>query len=205
MAQITTGLRSVLSHSHIYDLMQNIMGAQSFRKYFVATYIRPMSGDRVLDLGCGTADILGFLPDVEYHGYDISSQYISSAKKKYGNRGAFHQEIFTEEMAAQKEKFNVSLAMGVLHHLDDETAHSLLRTAHASLHRGGRFVSHDPVFVDGQNPIARFLISKDRGQNVRTQSEYVNLVKDVFPSFSSQTRDQSWIPYTHCFLNAEKK
>ena len=87
MSQITTGIRSILSKPSVYDFMQNIMGAQSFREKFVSLYVKPNAGSRVLDLDCGTADILNFLPNVDYYGYDISKEYIESARRRFGSRG----------------------------------------------------------------------------------------------------------------------
>ncbi len=204
MSQITTGIRSILSKPSVYDFMQNIMGAQSFREKFVSLYVKPNAGSRVLDLGCGTADILNFLPNVDYYGYDISKEYIESARRRFGSRGSFQEKILSEEDASRGAKFDIVLSLGVLHHLDDETARSLLRTAYSSLKLGGRFISHDPVFTPRQSKIARFLISKDRGQNVRTEFQYLDLIKQIFPSAVSHVREQTWIPYTHCFLEGVK-
>lgn len=65
MAQVTTGIRSILSIPQVYDLVQRIMGAHSGRKNLVSC-MRVHPGQRVLDIGCGTAEILSYLPDVKY-------------------------------------------------------------------------------------------------------------------------------------------
>ena len=204
MAQITDGIRSVLSHSAVYDGLQNLLGAKKFRAFFSENIIRACPEDRILDLGCGTAKILDFLPKVDYVGYDISTQYIESAKRRFSTRGKFEARIATEAEVAQGAPFDIVLALGVLHHLDDDTALTLMRTAHAALKPGGRLVTFDPVFVRGQNLLARFLISKDRGQNVREEPGYENLAKTTFQNVRTTVRHQSWIPYTHCFIEAVK-
>lgn len=204
MAQITGGVWSILSHPAFYDALQNALGAKKFRTFFSKLMIRARLADRVLDLGCGTAEILDFLPEIEYVGYDISAQYIESAKRRFGTRGKFEARIATEAEVAQGAPFDIVLALGVLHHLDDDTALTLMRTAHAALKPGGRLVTFDPVFVRGQNPLARFLISKDRGQNVRDQAGYENLARHSFQNVRTTVRHQSWIPYTHCFIEAVK-
>ena len=204
MAQNTSGIRSILSYPIAYDALQNFLGARKFRSNFSNLMIRARPMDRILDLGCGTAEILDFLPNIEYVGYDISPQYIDSAKRRFGSRGRFEARIVTEVEVARDAPFDIVLALGVLHHLDDDTALTLMRTANAALRPGGRLVTFDPVFVHDQNPLARFLISRDRGQNVRDEVGYEGLARAVFQDVRTIVRHQSWIPYSHCFIEAVK-
>ena len=90
MTQITTGLRAVLSSPKVYDFLQMVMGAHSARWELVHEHVRPVSGCRILDVGCGTARILDYLPNVEYHGFDLSQRYIDDATQRYGARGHFN-------------------------------------------------------------------------------------------------------------------
>ena len=202
MSQIINGVRSILSHPSVYDSLQNLFGAHSFRINFADRFIRAREGNRILDLGCGTAEILNYLPSVLYFGFDISHPYIDAAKKRFGRKGTFEARILEENEAGRLEKFDIVLALGVMHHLDDRFASDLLKTAYAALKPGGRFISFDPVIANGQNVIARYLISKDRGQNVRREAGYLALVQGIFSSVQSTVSHQSWIPYTHCFIEA---
>jgi len=66
------------------------MGAQAVRRDLVDSFIRPQAGCRILDIGCGTSEILAFLPEtVQYWGYDISQSYIEAARKRFGRHGHF--------------------------------------------------------------------------------------------------------------------
>ncbi len=65
------------------------MGDNSFYPMYINEYIRPKKGDKILDFGCGPADILKFLTDVDYVGIDSNERYIQSAKQKYGSKGRF--------------------------------------------------------------------------------------------------------------------
>ena len=95
------------------------------------------------------------------------------------------------------------MAIGVLHHLDDDTAVEVFGLASASLAPGGRFVSIDPTIVDGQSPIARFLASQDRGQNVRTPEQTAQLLEPYFDDVSIVVRhDLLRVPYSHVIAEA---
>jgi len=205
MAQITSGIRAVLSHPRVYNALQDLMGARRFRQEFVGEFIRPSAGQRILDIGCGTAELLAFLPDgVDYVGYDPSGEYISHARQRYGSRGEFHRGFFDRAEAEHHSPFDIVLASGVLHHMDDAQLEEMMALARDSLAHGGRLVTIDPVFCSPQNPIARFLISMDRGQNVRTGQGYTELAFQVFPEVNGLVRHRAWVPYTHWIMECRK-
>ena len=200
MTQITKGIRAILSHPKVYLAFQNLMGAHNVRQNFVKNFIKPFPGMRILDIGCGTADILHYLTDVDYWGFDISEPYILHAKSQFSERGNFHcQELCFTDLDAIP-LFDVVLTMGLLHHLDDPVALNVLKLAAKALKPGGRLITMDPCFEPKQNPIARFLIKQDRGRNVRTSKEYSTLAETIFKSFRVEIKHQNWIPYTHCFM-----
>ena len=86
----TTGVRAVFSLASVYRLAQWGIGADRFRDTFVDEVLRPNPSDRIIDIGCGTADILDHLPeDLDYVGFDHSERYIDSARARHPNRGRF--------------------------------------------------------------------------------------------------------------------
>lgn len=205
MAQITDGIRAILSSPVIYDALQNIMGAHKVRQELVNEFIRPEDGCRILDLGCGTAKILRYIPStVEYWGYDMSPDYIAAAKAEYGNRGHFQCGLLSEADLNKLPKFDRVLALGVLHHLDDDVAEDFFTLAKQALNPAGRVVTIDPCLAAGQSPIARFLILRDRGQNVRDAHGYTSLAQDTFANVTGTLRHRAWIPYTHWIMECAK-
>jgi len=204
MSQITTGIRAVCSISAIYELLQKILGASQGRKMLINDFIKPREGMTVLDFGCGPADILAYFPDVEYYGFDVSESYIESAKNNFGERGCFFAKHLDVEDLESLPQFDVALMFGVLHHLDDATASNTLEMINDSLKYDGKLITIDPVFEKGQNPIARFLIGQDRGQNVRSGDSYYALAKGCFKSVNSTIQHRAFIPYTHCILECYK-
>jgi SAM-dependent methyltransferase len=152
---------------------------------------------RILDLGCGTAEILDALPrDITYVGYDMSPEYIAAARKRFGDRGAFHCRLLQQAEVATFEPFDIVLGTGVLHHLDDDAARQFMSVASASLKPGGRIYTVDPCYAPGQNPVARFLISRDRGQHVRDAEGYRALTRHLEAEVTGTLVHRTWIPYT---------
>lgn len=204
MSQITSGVRAILSNPYIYTAFQAIMGAERSRRYFVEEHVRPCMDMSVLDIGCGPGDILRFLPQVQYYGFDISQSYIAEAQKKFKARGVFRCELLTMEHLLHLPKFDLVLATGLLHHLNDEQAVETLKLARSALKDSGRLITIDPCFTDRQNSVARFLIRNDRGENVRDRSGYDGLARNVFDQVAITIKNQTWIPYTHCIMECIK-
>ena len=204
MAQTTSGIRAILSSPHVYSLFQNLMGARSGWRRFVEQDVRPKESDSVLDVGCGPADVLDYLPALTYWGFDISRPYIEEAQRKYGARGNFRCKLFEQDDLSNLPKFDTVIASGLLHHLEDIEARQLLSLARQALKPGGRLVTIDPCLVAGQNPLARFLIDRDRGRNVRNETAYSALAASAFERIDVKVRHKPWIPYTHCIMECTR-
>jgi SAM-dependent methyltransferase len=196
MAETTSGLRSILSNPLVYEIVQRLFGGFSGRRWLVERFIRPAKGDRVLDIGCGPADLLRSMPDVRYVGYDPSARYIESARERFADRGQFFVGRFGRNDLAEHEPFDIALLTGVLHHLDDGEADDLIALLRAATRPGGRLITLDPVFLDKQNPIARKLIEWDRGANVRTGDAYRALAAAHFAGVRETILHKAVPPYT---------
>lgn len=204
MSEITHGVRSVLSYSGIYDLFQWLMGAKHGRTIFASQYIKAQTGDYVLDIGCGTAEIRLFLPEVEYLGFDPSARYIEAAKRRLRETqktGMLLHATLDEAALVELPKFDIVLVSGVLHHLSDDEVIQLAKLAKSALKEGGRLITIDPCIAEGQSLVARYLANHDRGQHVRDVKGYKTLMSSVFTSVICDVRpDLTWLPYTHLLM-----
>ncbi|MDH3536514.1 MAG: class I SAM-dependent methyltransferase [Gammaproteobacteria bacterium] len=208
MSEIKSGLRSILSIPRIYDFWQALLGGKSARKQIIDDHVRPSKGMRLLDIGCGTAEILDLLPEhIDYIGFDASEEYIKHAKQRYGNRGHFYREHVSSAILEDIEKVDLVMASGILHHLQDEEVITLARLAHDALRPSGRFLTIDPALEYGQSAISRFLILRDRGQNVRPADGYRRLLEEKQPwnEIRVEVRhDLLFLPYTHAIIECRK-
>ncbi len=192
--------KRVLESPFAYSLLQSVMGASRVRTDLINKYIKPYPGMNVLDIGCGPADILNNLTDINYWGFDISKDYIDHAKIKFGFRAKFLCKKLEQSDLNDLPKFDVVLALGLIHHLNDDTAVQLLKLAKNSLNPSGKIITIDPCYDNDQNLIAKFLIMNDRGNHVRNMREYLALAKIVFKKPKVALKHQKFIPYTHCIM-----
>lgn len=183
-------LRFILEFPLLYRLFQGLAGADFFSRSYANEYVKADFGDRILDIGCGPADILLYLPKVEYVGFDLNKPYIDYAAKKYREASFYYRKIDIQmiEEFGWGNSFDIVLANGVIHHLNDEEAFELLELSRMALKPGGRLVTHDGVYIEGQSAISRYLWSRDRGQYVRTREKYVELASKVFKNVNTSIR-----------------
>jgi SAM-dependent methyltransferase len=201
VSERTTGLTRVLARAGAYELLQVLVGSNRSHRRFVAEHVRPGPSARLLDVGCGPGHILRALPaDVRYVGVDASADYIAAGRRDWGERAEFHCAR-ADQVDFGDRRFDVVLAMGLLHHLDDGECAALFDLARGSLDAGGRLVTIDPAYAPGQARAARWLIGRDRGEHMRDTAGYRQLAGASFARVDAVTRDDLLrVPYTHAVL-----
>lgn len=175
------GVHRLLSLAWAYDALQESLVRRGSRAHYVREFVRPFPGCRILDIGCGTAGILAHLPGpLHYVGFDMNAGYIAAARRHWGTRAEFHCQKVDQVTLQAAGTFDIVLANGILHHLDDDEAATLFKLALAALAPGGRLITYDCVYVANQHWFARLLISLDRGGAVRTRPQYEELARRQF-------------------------
>jgi ubiquinone/menaquinone biosynthesis C-methylase UbiE len=203
--QIDTGIRRILSVSKVYDAFQSLTGDKRAREFVASTFWRAKPGDKVVDIGCGPGTVLKYLdPGVQYFGFDMSEEYVDTARKAYGDRGTFVVG-HTSDLIADDRLMGADLVTcnGLLHHLDDDEAAEVAAFGRSVLAPGGRMVCVEPCFLASQNPIARWIIENDRGQNVRGINGYRDVLSGSFDDIRIDVMTSLLrIPYVHVVLEA---
>jgi len=187
--------RRVLAVPALFDAYQAAVGANNAKAVFVNEWLRPMPGDRLLDIGCGTGAIIPLLPaGTHTTGVDISAAYIAAAKARHGKSARFILGDASDPSVDLGENYDVAYAFGVLHHIPDALASSLISGAMKRLRPGGRFVSIDPTLVEGQGSVSRYIVKSDRGQHVRSPDQIRAVFGAINPMLTVRT-DLLRIPF----------
>ena len=197
-------IRAVLDLPRVYQAWTNLIGIGEYSRVLVQEYIRPKPTDSILEIGCGPGTIIPYLPTTSYVGFDADPKYIGLAQKRFPNL-RFVCERVSQYTLPERDCFDIVLALGVIHHLDDAEAVQLFQVAFDALKPGGRLVTHDGVWIDGQSGIAKYLLARDRGEFVRAEKEYLALASQVFATVTHSIRhDLLRIPYTHILLECTR-
>jgi SAM-dependent methyltransferase len=199
------GLRQrILEVPRGFDLYQRVIGGPGAKRLFVEEFVRPRTGERVLDVGCGTGALCSYMPrGVEYVGVDVDARYVESARERYPGRGEFVRADVAELPSADVGTFDAAIAFGVLHHLDDEQVRAALGVVRRLLRPGGRLVASEPTQTDAAGRAERFLMEHDRGRFIRPVDDYVALAESAFPRVSARVVPGTYrIPFSVAVLEA---
>ena len=133
--QMIRFIRSVLAIPTAYQFWWNMVGGPAYAKVLVNEYAQPSVGARILEIGCGPGTIVRYLPPSEYLGFDLSPRYIELAKKRFP-KARFVCERVSQFSLAKEQSFDVVLAHGIVHHLEDAEARQLFQIAFDALKTG---------------------------------------------------------------------
>ena len=196
MSQRKNQIYNFINNPLIYKIIQGIMSGTSLRNSIIKKNIKK-SNLKILDIGCGPAQILEHIPQCDYYGYDIDNRSIQYAKKKYHQKNYhFYCKKFNKTELKKLPKFDFIIFFGILHHLSNKEVHEILKLCKKIMKKNSKLLTEDPILLENQNIIAKFLIKKDRGLNVRKKKEYINLLKKHFKKIKNKVTHQYFIPYT---------
>jgi SAM-dependent methyltransferase len=194
-------LYRILHVPAFYTLFQNAVGTPAARMKVVKQFIKPKSGMRVLDVGCGPGDMRPHLGDVNYTGMDLNADYIRSARINAMPGDQYYVGNVVTNMSFQAHSFDLILLMGILHHLNDEQCRLLLLSLAELLSPEGRIVSLDGVYIENQRMLSKQILDWDVGQHVRTREQYTSLCDTRSLSLKvTVLNDLLRIPYDHCAM-----
>ena len=173
----------------LYDLLQYIVGAHKGRNR-LAREFDISSYESVLDLGCGNGMLLQYLrQDVAYLGLDISEARVERARRLWPAHEFRAGDVGTLAHEAASHRFHLIVASGLLHHLSDYQARTMLMQVLAVMEPGGAILLVDPVFFPGQHMFSRLLCRLDAGKWVRTQEGYKSIIPSDFRVLRQEIRD----------------
>lgn len=137
----------------LYDVVHRVSGLGGVHGEMV-TAAGLQAGQRVLDVGCGTGNLLRSAGnrhrDVELFGVDPDLKMLARAERKLRRAGlpARLDKGFAQELSFPDDSFDVVFSSLMLHHLETSSKDEMLAEVRRVLRPGGVFVLADAVFHD---------------------------------------------------------
>ena len=165
---------------------------RSWQAPFASAKLRPFLAHvdlsrrpRVLDIGCGPGTNAPVFAGCDYVGVDINADYIRTASSRYPGRWIVGD--VTDENMFPDEQFDCVFANSLMHHLNDDAVHTLLRRMARLTSPGGKVHVLDLV-LPRHASAGRLLARLDRGRFARPVEQWRVM-------FSEHLREEHFEPY----------
>jgi len=197
----------ILEFPVVYDFYQSLVTAKNASTTLFKNFIDTSEDFIVLDCGCGTSKYRELIDAKKYIGIDFNSSYIEEARSKFPN-DTFKVADLTNLQTIDYEKVDRIILLGIIHHLDNNESMVLLDKLYSLLTENGVIYTLDPLFVSIEKTsdrIANFIASKDRGQYVREEKEYLKLFSYKIEKIEKTVFNNLLrIPFYHLGLSISK-
>lgn len=200
-------LAQVFDFAKVYEPFQFSVTRKGTSEIVRNEILKPDRIAKVLDFGCGIGYHSQLFKSGQYLGIEPLGSCISVANRKYSSPDVeFRLGDQTALKSLPDNSFDLVFAMGVLHHINDKIFSEFVVEAHRLLKPGARLTTFDPVFHSRQSKISEWVVKQDRGNWVRTETEYVNVIGGAFSgAFNTKIYSKLLrIPYDHIAIHAFK-
>ena len=182
----------------LYDPIVNLIGAGSARKVLLELAV-PVSGDCVLDIGCGTGTFAVRIktehPDLDVVGLDPDPKALVRAKRKAGVASAAvrFDKGFADELPYKNESINHVFSSFMFHHLPSDVKLGTLREVRRVLKPGGSLCLLDfgGPEAPGHGILSHLFHSNHRLEENSEDSVLAYMERAGFPKFEKVTERSS--------------
>lgn len=200
-------IAQVFDNAKLYEIFQSVVDRRETQEIIRNEILKPDQITNVLDFGCGIGYHSELFKSAHYLGIEPLEACIAVANRRYASsRVEFELGDHLSMKALPDNSFDLVIAIGVLHHIDNEIFGEFIQEAFRILTPGARFTSFDPVFHSEQSKISEWVVKQDRGGWVRTEADYMGVIGRTFQGvvetkiYSNLLR----IPYDHIAIHAFK-
>ncbi|MDZ7832248.1 MAG: class I SAM-dependent methyltransferase [Desulfobacterales bacterium] len=161
-----------------FDLVAKIFYNEKFLNR-IQQAINPMKGHRLLDAACGTGILKPCCSPAWYVGIDIDTKRVIEARNQYKTVDFTSSDA--AKLAFKENSFDMILASGLFHHVNDQTAYNILAEFNRVLSADGKIIVIEAIWPQHWYNIFGALGRKlDQGNFVRYSWEYESLFKQCF-------------------------
>jgi SAM-dependent methyltransferase len=199
-------IQGIFDNPIAYRLFQVAISKKATTKFIENEFINPEDSTQILDFGCGVGHHSELFSGKIYLGIEPIRSCVEAANRFYQRENVEFRVGDHETLAQyQDDTFDLIMAIGVIHHLNDDEYRVLASESCRLLKPGGRFIALDPVLHAKQGSLSRWVVSKDRGEWVREHANYLTTMKEFFPDLKVDIYSKLLrIPYDHIFVTARK-
>jgi SAM-dependent methyltransferase len=177
---VRRGVHALAEEPRAFDLLRWILEAGFKGEKDILRKEGITEATSILDLGCGTGAMAGHFRPESYVGVDPNPRYVARAR---ATKSRYRFEVADgRSLPFADGSFDAVLIAGVIHHLDDDSARSVLQETSRVLVPGrGVLVMIEAVPARNRwNLIGRVIRRLDEGDFIRPSDHYIEMARELF-------------------------
>ena len=193
-------MKKFIQFHFAFNMYQKLIGGSAYLHNYAKSFINPYIQDNtelnMLDLGCGTGNLLPFLKkNINYTGVDYSQDYINYAKKKFPSRKFICSSV-TDELNLDTH-YDFIVCEAVITNLDDEKSAQTFENIKKYAKPDCHIIISDTNFGKNSTKFENFLYTHERGKYLRTKEQLTALISKHFKINNISEIDRAYrlIPY----------
>jgi ubiquinone/menaquinone biosynthesis C-methylase UbiE len=203
MINIFTPLYRLMEIPFVYSVFQRINPRTvGLYREILNSKIKVSKGEKLLDIGCGTAQFRQYFKEAHYYGIDVNFEYMANAKKSIiGHFAVMHGD----KIAFVNNYFENALCVSAFHHMSDKHVVQTVSEGLRVLKNGGVLHIIDSILPESfiMSPINSIIFHMDRGNFPRKGTSFKNLLSEHFIIDEFYITKQ--FPHNVCYLQISKK
>lgn len=166
----------------LWRIAQRFVGGSKDKQSLSLRFWKGQS--KILEIGCSVGNITNAfarLEGVEYTGIDVDPVAIAAAKKYFFNNSRVRFVCMdVEEYANEGNVFDYIVVAGMLHHIDDLSALSVLKSTRKLASEKASIIVYDPELLRKEDSIFFKAVYKlEQGQYLRSNEELIQLIHEA--------------------------
>jgi len=169
-------LKATLDHPTVWAMFRQLLDS-AFGLYSKRTVLLQKWGvdqGTVLDVACGTGQF-HYITEKGYLGVDLNQEFIERAQQLHGRPGVQFRQCDVKDLRDEGIEYDTVLLVGILHHVDEQTARNLLQTLHGMTKK--QMVMME-VIQEQTNPLGWLIKNNDRGEYVRNWAPLSRMISE---------------------------
>ena len=200
-------IADMFNNARLYELFQFRISRRGTSRIVHNEILKPRGVEKVLDFGCGIGYHSTEFSNSEYLRIEPIQGCVDKANQMFKtSKNSFILGDHTALKSIPNSSFDLIIAMGVLHHLNNSILDEFVRESYRILKSGGRLTTFDPAYHKNQSLISKWVVSRDRGKWVRNVDDYLNPMRKMYrqePTIKIYTNLLK-IPYDHIAIEVKK-
>ena len=198
-------MKRILNQAIVYNFYQNLIGSRRYLRLYSENFIQAKDGQKILDIACGTGNIIEFLPkNIDYTGVDYSLKYIEFCKKKFPQFSFICANSF-EDMGLDM-KYDIIICEALISNGSDYQVMKLFESIKRFSTKSTKILISEMNYTLETPFVEKKLYLSERGSYLRYRDEYINLISEYFNIKKYTIVEKPYyIPYQKIVFECELK